>query len=1072
MQLRINLNNPPSSDKINVDVQWNVEVLKPKGGFLPRIFRRHNQVERFLKISVSNINVPQDIVCDKNKLFSLLYKDKITAQSKFPVDVLLDSMAMPFQLLFHPREIKDCLRPQDANPRSYTIKFDVNLSDEDNNVIYTKPEQIEIIFEPLGVKTQFSIDLPEEQIQYSSSLGREQVGLFAAWLDEEFSFTPEQMATISLKLFQGRQEIGHTISFEKDKEEEKVTRSIKIKAGRKNVVKLPLYVDFSNISNPIKEEEDYTIEAKIVLSASYSPEVKETILKQKHFKLKKDLQGTELKVYIKEGDSIPALYDMGKSYHTKQMRFVPGSKLMGIVSLVLSNVATDNSNPRAGLHIKNFILSEAVQGDVQIVGPDGIYVSHLVNIDGSGIEAMSSTEGLFIPNGADAKTVIDVTLDPSRIIDLRGCPTYDFQVRSTLSFDYWEDKDGTGLLNEANKKIGEVPILWQLHLEPRPEWLCVDYGSSAIVCQYDQSVINLKNQKDRIFRNENDGNFSVDNIETGTPFLSSDIVLHTVREPNDSTLCSQQPAGANAPYLSLSVCLSPTSSLINYDVRTQLPCLKILVGNEYLPLKPDFKSFKYCRRDKDGKLGTVTAEQDMRNNEPSCILRIDSIFNEAYAALFRYFIFPQSRDKDINKLVLTYPNTYTPTHLKVLERIAHDTFPKIRKGYLRFVSESDAVAAYYIQNWDSFNKSRDWRINDDETVLVYDMGAGTLDISLFKKTKNRHSNKIEVSILGKIGTGKAGNYLDYLISEIIVDKVPEAIREKRTVSTKHEIDSTILAERVNLKDSVKNGIKPNLKPGKELICGGIKFDSSVILNDERFIDFLHQVTDGIIKQLIDYLGDKNLKIDTVLMSGRSCRLESLQQALRRTLKQTGNPQAYILKFSSNHDKEKTVVVEGAMARAGIFSSLESHVTIRSRRLYASYGLIYKMLGGTYRYTELLRGSDTPFVEDNTALSDFDGPTVEARGTANAGTIKLIQTYLSKEDTEKAYNNGDFEFISEMEEYNMADFGNKDTLNVKLRLDYKNNISLYVNSRKSIGSSPKGVDLSSEITKRSIWPVTI
>lgn len=55
---------------------------------------------------------------------------------------------------------------------------------------------------------------------------------------------------------------------------------------------------------------------------------------------------------------------------------------------------------------------------------------------------------------------------------------------------------------------------------------------------------------------------------------------------------------------------------------------------------------------------------------------------------------------------------------------------------------------------------------------------------------------------------------------------------------------------------------------------------------------------------------------------------------------------------------------------------------------------------------------------------------------------------------------------------MADFGNKDTLNVKLRLDYKNNISLYVNSRKSIGSSPKGVDLSSEITKRSIWPVTI
>ena len=60
----------------------------------------------------------------------------------------------------------------------------------------------------------------------------------------------------------------------------------------------------------------------------------------------------------------------------------------------------------------------------------------------------------------------------------------------------------------------------------------------------------------------------------------------------------------------------------------------------------------------------------------------------------------------------------------------------------------------------------------------------------------------------------------------------------------------------------------------------------------------------------------------------------------------------------------------------------------------------------------------------------------------------------------------------MEEYDMADFDGKDQLNVKLKLDYKNNISLYVNGRISIGSSPKGVDLSSEITKRSIWPVTI
>ena len=161
-----------------------------------------------------------------------------------------------------------------------------------------------------------------------------------------------------------------------------------------------------------------------------------------------------------------------------------------------------------------------------------------------------------------------------------------------------------------------------------------------------------------------------------------------------------------------------------------------------------------------------------------------------------------------------------------------------------------------------------------------------------------------------------------------------------------------------------------------------------------------------------------------------------------------------------------------MARAGIFSSSDSPVTILSKRLYASYGLIYQKLGGTWRYTELLNSSDLPFISDNTRMEEYEGPNVTAEGTSSASSIKLIQTYLSPEDTEKAYNSNDLEFISEMEEYDMADFGGRDKLNVKLKLDYKNNISLYVNGRISIGSSPKGVDLSSEITKRSIWPVTI
>lgn len=38
MQVKINLNNPPTTDKINVDLQWRVQVTSPKKGFLPKLF--------------------------------------------------------------------------------------------------------------------------------------------------------------------------------------------------------------------------------------------------------------------------------------------------------------------------------------------------------------------------------------------------------------------------------------------------------------------------------------------------------------------------------------------------------------------------------------------------------------------------------------------------------------------------------------------------------------------------------------------------------------------------------------------------------------------------------------------------------------------------------------------------------------------------------------------------------------------------------------------------------------------------------------------------------------------------
>ena len=1071
MQIRIKLNNPPIEDEVSVGLKWNVEVNKPKDGFLPKLFRRHNQVSRNLKVSIDNIMVHEDIDCDKSKLFSIYYNDIRYNQSDFPVSIDLDQMTKSFQMVFHQKEINDCKTPQDANPRTRRIDFRAVLSDVKGNEVDSVKDFIDIIFEPLGVKPFYKISLDNEEIQYLSSLGWEQLGDFIAYVVEDLSFVPAQLATIKLNLYRGDQQLAGHIKFGGDHDSD----TINIELLRASVEKLPIMVNFTDIANPIADEEDFTIEAIIEQSAIYSPEVCETIVRQTHFTLLKDQQGTELVVEVKG----PGCLDWFRAENSRtlpkmQMVFVPRSRLTGRANVKLSNIATDNSNRRAGLHVKNLtIIERLVDENVQVIGTDGRAIRSFISIDGRDVEAMRS-EGLFIPNGTDAKTVINVTFSPERIIDLIGSLTYDFQLFTELSFDYWEDKDGLGQLTDDTRRTMHIPLLWNMHLEPNPEWLCVDYGSSAIVCSYDNQVVDLRRQKVMIFRDYGDGRFSDDDIENGTPFLSSDILFHSVPNADESTLCSQQRAGedGNYPaYENLSVCLSPTSKLIKANVRTQLPCLKILMGNEFLPKKADFETFRYKRRDDDGVLGLVEAREAMNNKEDTCLLRISSIFSESYEALMRYFILPQTKDKSINKLVLTYPNTYTPIHLHLLESIVKRTFPKVRQGYLRFVSESDAVAAYYLDNWKDFNPNGN--IYCDETLLVYDMGAGTLDLTLLRKTQDKRG-KIVVEILGKIGTGKAGNYLDYLLCEILYDRYYNGFsRKPLAVSTVSTPDVATLEERINLKDIVKNRVKPNLRPGQNIHIGNLTVNSNDILEDERFNAFISDITVRIIKQMLDHIGmQQQLHIDTILMSGRGCRLELLPDALLAALSEVGSNNARVIKISSTDDKEKTAVVEGAMAMVARLSSAESPIVIRSHRLYASYGLIYRRLGGSYAYKELLNSIDMPYTTGWDYQDDFEGPNVIAEGTAAAGTIKLVQTYLSPAETEAAYSRGDMEFISEMEEYDMANLGDSDRLNVKLKLDYRNNITLYVNGLESVGSSPKGINLTSEITRRSIWPVTI
>ena len=81
---------------------------------------------------------------------------------------------------------------------------------------------------------------------------------------------------------------------------------------------------------------------------------------------------------------------------------------------------------------------------------------------------------------------------------------------------------------------------------------------------------------------------------------------------------------------------------------------------------------------------------------------------------------------------------------------------------------------------------------------------------------------------------------------------------------------------------------------------------------------------------------------------------------------------------------------------------------------------------------------------------------------------LVQTYLNEEDTLECYTQHDLEFISIMNTYRTKDLGREITL--QLRVDKLNNVILVANGGHTKGMSPVGVDLSNEITRKSLWPI--
>jgi molecular chaperone DnaK (HSP70) len=358
-------------------------------------------------------------------------------------------------------------------------------------------------------------------------------------------------------------------------------------------------------------------------------------------------------------------------------------------------------------------------------------------------------------------------------------------------------------------------------------------------------------------------------------------------------------------------------------------------------------------------------------NEIQKMLPLEKMVESGFAALAEAYLFEAEYHAD--QIVITHPNTFTPRHQDLLHGIAYRALGKPKrfgiplKERVKLISESDAVAYHYCSE-----QMRGQPRAGDELLLVYDFGAGTLDLSLIKVVWKQDLPRypLEWKVEKRLGVPLAGNYIDEVLARLIdtllkdpnivnprnfkyvlpivgrfLDK-KNADQHQRAIirlwhhirEAKHEwsrecrivLDSGgSLADCPSLKVQVGAGYdldviqfvqgqrpdveEPTDGPGLWLRDSGAIFLSipaRLIESDNRMSQFMDFVTEGVINEALASAGRNADEIDTVIVSGRGARYPELRERVWRHFRNAEMPLL-------ENESMKNAVVLGAIARQGL-----------------------------------------------------------------------------------------------------------------------------------------------------------
>lgn len=519
------------------------------------------------------------------------------------------------------------------------------------------------------------------------------------------------------------------------------------------------------------------------------------------------------------------------------------------------------------------------------------------------------------------------------------------------------------------KHTANILIPFDLKLKPGPGILCLDFGTSAIAAAIgsedtdEVSIINL--QAIEVAKGVSYGKDAEQNLEADGPFLPSWVMCH-VNEPDD------RPQESMNEYL---VPDKPSPEIFcppgfhrNSPVSNQPgdPGFLIVPPTEAnLRDKAELaiSSIKSWFGEGSGTIKLNTPIYLAGADRPTPLVPTDGAVCSALAALVETYIKPAHYQTD--QVVLTCPNTFTPLQRKKLLAAAQNALISrlglISRRDIRLISESDAIAFYYCQE----KRKQGIVAPGSETLLVYDFGGGTLDLSAIRVEWSGLGAPKDWQVLARLGVPIAGNYLDERLAHIIHRLLsdPEVLDpnyfnykytllEDKDITVTKEHKDAILNFWKNLKLAKhgwdgKGPIKIHL--GDELAGGELvtRVDSSAenvpvspgetahvfmdgpqimlqipeitLKNDPSLSDYLGFVTNNILDCLLKKADLEPTAIDTLLVSGRGVLWPGIMERINRVFQHSAQTH-----FLDSPQRMKEAVARGAIAAQQMAHLFKDH----------------------------------------------------------------------------------------------------------------------------------------------------